>query len=612
MRTVTRTGEILRAIVDRHHRRIDKMFVVVLLAQWLFGVVLASLVSPYAYAGTVRSTHFHVELAFFFGAIINVAPIALVLLRPGHAITRHTIAVVQILWSAILITITNGRIETHFHIFGSLAFLALYRDWRVLVTATVMVLLDHVVRGQVWPQALYGIADPQAWRILEHAGWIVFEDIVLVVASVRSLKEMRQTARDQAALELVNAGIERKVESRTRALSDAKDRFRALVENIEAVPFEYDVAMKRLLYIAPQASRILHRELGGDVLFGTVYPEDSQRVDATMQALGAGALKAASFDYRVLGRERQIVHLRVVASARGTNLVQGVAIDITKQANLELELRQAQKLESVGRLAAGVAHEINTPIQFVNDSVRFLQTAVEDMLIVVDKHHQATLQTLDGCHELGLARAALAAELAVDMPFLSQAMPEAIGRAVVGIDRVAAIVRSIKAFAHPDAAEMAYADLNEAIDSTLVVASAETKHVADVETVFGEIPDVLCHVGEINQVVLNLVVNAAHAIGERGGDTLGRITVTTRAVGTNVEISVEDTGGGIPEHIRHRIFDPFFTTKEVGAGTGQGLAIAHSVVVDKHRGKLTFDSTVGEGTTFVIVLPIEQQLREAA
>ena len=611
MRAVSRTADIYDSMLDRHYRRIDKMFVVVLIAQWLFGVVLASLVSPYTYAGSTRSTHFHVELAFFFGAIINAAPIALVLLRPGKASTRQTIAVVQILWSAILISITGGRIETHFHIFGSLAFLALYRDWRVIATATAVVLLDHFIRGLVWPQAVYGIADPQAWRVLEHAGWVVFEDIVLVVASVRSLSEMRATARNLADLELVNANIERKIESRTRALSDAKDRFRALVENIEAVPFEYDVALTKLLYIAPQASRILHRELDGDVLFGNVYPEDAQRVVVTMQALGAGALKAASFDYRVIDPERQIVHLRVVASARGTNLVQGVAIDITKQANLELELRQAQKLESVGRLAAGVAHEINTPIQFVNDSVRFLQTAVEDMLSVVEKHHLATQHTLAAAADVELARAALAAEQAVDMPFLTQAMPEAIGRAVVGIDRVAAIVRSIKAFAHPDSAEMAYADLNKAIDSTLVVASAETRHVADVETVFGTLPDVLCHVGEINQVVLNLVVNAAHAIAERG-DQRGTITVTTRSLGDAVEISVHDTGNGIPEQIRHRIFDPFFTTKDVGVGTGQGLAIAHSVVVDKHHGKLTFDSKVGEGTTFVVVLPIERQLQEAA
>ncbi|HEX7699953.1 MAG TPA: ATP-binding protein [Kofleriaceae bacterium] len=589
---MSRSEEIFDGMLETYHRRVDKMFVVVLLGQWLFAVVLASL----------GSIHFHVELALFFGAAVNAVPIALAIYRPGRASTRRSIAVVQMVWSAILISLTGGRIETHFHIFGSLAFLGLYRDVRVIVIATVVALADQLV------------IDPQIWRVLEHAGWVVFEDVVLIYGSVRSLKEMRQQARDLTDLEAINANVERKVESRTRALSDAKDRFRALVENIEAMPFEYDVATQQVLYIAPQASRILHRELIGDVMFGNMYPQDAQRVRATLHALGTGGLKAASFDYRVVDPERQIVHLRVVASAKSSNRVHGVAIDITKQANLEQELRQAQKLESVGRLAAGVAHEINTPIQFVNDSVRFLQTAVEDVMLVVAKHQSATQRTLDGEPELELARAAIAAEKAVDLPFLTLAMPEAIGRAVIGIDRVAAIVRSIKAFSHPDALEMACADLNAAIANTLVVASGEYKYVADLETELGELPPVECHIGEINQVVLNLVVNAAHAIAPcvAGSNRRGSIKVTTRVVGGNVEILITDTGGGIPESIRDRVFDPFFTTKDVGHGTGQGLAIAHSVVVDKHHGKLGFESRDGEGTTFVVTLPIEQRAQEAA
>jgi signal transduction histidine kinase len=588
---VSRSEEIFDGLLDAYHRRIDRMLVVVLVAQWLFGIVLAAF-------GLV-----HVGLALLVGTALNVVPMALVVYRPGHAITRYSIAVVQLVWSAFLIWITNGRIETHFHIFGSLAFLALYRDWRVIVIGTVVALGDQFVVG-----------DPHLWTVLEHAAWIAFGDVVYIYGAVRSVAEKRKEARDLTDMEATHASIERKVEIRTRALSDAKDQFRALVENIEAMPFEYDVSAQLLLYIAPQASRILHRELIGDVMFGNIHPQDAQRVRSTLHALGTGVLKAASFDYRVVDPERQIVHLRVVASAKSSNRVHGVALDITKHANLEQELRQAQKLESVGRLAAGVAHEINTPIQFVNDSVRFLQSAVEDVMAVVAKHQRTTQRMLEGQPENVLAREAIAAEKEVDLPFLTHAMPEAIGRAVIGIDRVAAIVRSIRAFSHPDALDMAREDLNAAITNTLVVAGAEYKYVADLVTELGELPLVECHIGEINQVVLNLIVNAAHAIAPHvaGSDRRGTIKVTTRVAGDSVEILISDTGGGIPEAIRDRVFDPFFTTKEVGEGSGQGLAIAHSVVVDKHHGKLSFESRVGEGTTFVVTLPIEQRVREAA
>lgn len=588
---MSRSEEIFDGLLDAYHRRVDRMLLVVLLGQWLFGIVLASF-------GLIS-----IGLALLVGTAINALPIALVIYRPGHEITRYAIAVVQLVWSAFLIWITNGRIETHFHIFGSLAFLALYRDWRVIVIGTVVALADQFVVG-----------NPHLWTVLEHAGWIAFGDVVYIYGGVRSIAEMRPQARDLADLEATNASIERKVEIRTRALSKARDQFRALVENIEAMPFEYDVSAQHLLYIAPQARRILHRELIGDVVFGNMFPQDAQRVRSTLHALGTGALKAASFDYRVVDRERQIVHLRVVASAKSSNRIHGVALDITKQANLEQELRQAQKLESVGRLAAGVAHEINTPIQFVNDSVRFLQRAVEDVMVVVAKHQRTTQRLLEGQPEDALAREALAAEEAVDLPFLTHAMPEAIGRAVIGIDRVAAIVRSIKAFSHPDALDMASEDLNAAIANTLIVASAEYKYVADLVTELGELPLVECHIGEINQVVLKLVVNAAHAITPHvaGSDRRGTIKVTTRVAGDCVEILISDTGGGIPEAIRDRVFEPFFTTKDVGEGSGQGLAVAHSVVVDKHHGKLGFESKVGEGTTFVVTLPIEHRAQEAA
>ena len=244
----------------------------------------------------------------------------------------------------------------------------------------------------------------------------------------------------------------------------------------------------------------------------------------------------------------------------------------------------------------GVAHEINTPIQFVGDSVHFLREAFAELQGHLERYRAAA-------ETAAVARRGGRAEAEADLEFLTAEIPESLERALEGIERVAEIVRAMKEFAHPQRAEQAAADLNRAIDSTLTVARNEWKYVADVVTDLGELPPVVCHLGELNQVILNLVVNAAHAIADAGAGR-GVIRVATRAAGEWVEITVSDTGAGIPEAIRDRIFDPFFTTKEVGRGTGQGLAIARAIVVDKHGGTLDFETEVGRGTTFRIRLPV--------
>jgi signal transduction histidine kinase len=180
-------------------------------------------------------------------------------------------------------------------------------------------------------------------------------------------------------------------------------------------------------------------------------------------------------------------------------------------------------------------------------------------------------------------------------------------RAIDGLERVATIVRGMKAFAHPDQKNKAPSDLNHALETTITIARNEYKYLADIETEFGQLPPVTCHIGELNQVFLNILVNAAHAIGDvvRGSEAKGRIRIKTWREGGFALVSIGDSGGGVPESIRHRIFDPFFTTKEVGRGTGQGLAIARSVVVERHKGELRFDTEMGRGTTFTIRLPID-------
>jgi serine phosphatase RsbU (regulator of sigma subunit) len=197
-----RANELFVAQDDAHKRRVGRVFAVLMGVQWIFGIVVAVFLSPYAWEGKTRVIHVHVPIAVIFGAILSSLPIALVLTQPSRPITRHVIAVAQILWAALLIHLTGGRVESHFHIFGSLAFLAFYRDWKVLIPATIVVAADHLLRQIFWPESVYGILTPESWRFAEHAFWVVFEDVFLVISCVAGAKEMRELARERAKAEM--------------------------------------------------------------------------------------------------------------------------------------------------------------------------------------------------------------------------------------------------------------------------------------------------------------------------------------------------------------------------------------------------------------------------
>jgi signal transduction histidine kinase len=275
---------------------------------------------------------------------------------------------------------------------------------------------------------------------------------------------------------------------------------------------------------------------------------------------------------------------------------------ISKQ--MEIDLRQAQKLESVGRLASGIAHEINTPVQFIGDSLEFLAQGSAVQLALL-KTYRAMLESDLGRDEV--ARALDVADEQADLGYLEQEVPKAFVRCQDGLSRVAGIVRAMKEFAHPDQRAVAPADLNRAVESTLIIAHNECKYVAELKTDYGPLPVVRCVIGEVNQALLNIVVNSAHAIADRyrGTEQRGLIAIRTYVDDGAAVVSVCDDGGGIPKAIRDRVFDPFFTTKEVGRGTGQGLAIARNVMVNRHNGALTFEVDEVKGTTtFYLRLPL--------
>jgi signal transduction histidine kinase len=214
-------------------RRTDRMFAGLMVLQWIGGIIAALVISPRAWSGTWSETHLHVWAALFLGGAIISLPILLALTRPGAVLTRHVIAVAQMLMSALLIHLTGGRIETHFHVFGSLAFLAFYRDWRVFVPATLVVALDHLLRGIYWPQSVYGVLTASPWRFVEHAAWVIFEDVFLTVSAIQSRSEMWNIAERQAELEATNEVIAARVDERTAELRASEESLRAFAARLE-------------------------------------------------------------------------------------------------------------------------------------------------------------------------------------------------------------------------------------------------------------------------------------------------------------------------------------------------------------------------------------------
>jgi signal transduction histidine kinase len=276
--------------------------------------------------------------------------------------------------------------------------------------------------------------------------------------------------------------------------------------------------------------------------------------------------------------------------------------------NVEIQLRNAQKLESIGRLAAGIAHEINTPTQYIGDNTRFMQDAFGNLKVLLGYWDELLRAAEARQITPELLSRMRAAHQAADLEYLEVEIPKAIQESLVGVERVTNIMRAMKEFSHPGTAEKAPLNLNRAIESTLTVCRNEWKYVAEVTTDFEpDLPLVPCLAGPFNQVILNLVINATHAIADVVGDASkgkGAILITTRRIRDRAEIRIKDSGPGIPAKVRERIFEPFFTTKSVGKGTGQGLALARSIIVEKHGGALDFETEVGQGTTFVIQLPL--------
>lgn len=432
-------------------------------------------------------------------------------------------------------------------------------------------------------------------------------------------------------LQAMSDGLEKEVETRTEDLKmrtvqlsvEIRERREAELEARETgqlVSALLEGIGAAFFIINPKTGSVVRSNSVAQTLFGLSPMQLSGKpctdvftksLDVMADLICPSSIKGNTYTegigYHVDGHSFPVSRYLMPMELKGEQHIGVIMLDITERKSLERRLNMAQKLESIGELASGIAHEINTPIQYVGDSIRFVEDAFGDITEIL----QAEAELIRKCREAGsyselLGKIDNLAEDA-DLDFVMEEIPKACIRALEGTDRVTIIVRAMKNFAHPGDGKKSPVDINQALENTILVSKNEWKYVADVVTDFDPVPMVQCLPGDINQVFLNILVNAAHAIGDVVGNTgeKGTINIVTRAGTDEVVIRIGDTGSGIlPEHLE-KIFDPFFTTKEVGRGTGQGLAIVHDIIVERHGGSIDLESAVGEGSTFVITLPFE-------
>ncbi|MEP3479511.1 MAG: ATP-binding protein [Fuerstiella sp.] len=411
---------------------------------------------------------------------------------------------------------------------------------------------------------------------------------------------------EQAALRAVE--LEAMVEERTKHWRQAERESDLLISAIDSMLVSVDENGRINRWTQP--SELLfglppNETVGKNLVDLPIQWDDPAAIPKLLQQQSSRAEVAFCNhldEYRVLGMSSYPIVDD--GKYRGTLLI---GLDLTEHRALELQLHQAQKLESVGQLAAGVAHEINTPMQYLGDNLGFLQKKVGQLEPII-KSLQQFLEAESNGQESALTNLnSTMVNFKADR-FVSGLL-EAIEDSRDGVQHVSKIVTAMREFAHPGQEEKIPVDVNRALDSTITVSTNEWKYVAEIVKEFDESnPTVHALPVELNQVFLNILVNAAHAVSDvtdAGAKGKGTIIVRTEVVEGDLQVSIQDSGTGISEKNRSKIFDPFFTTKDVGKGTGQGLSIAHSVVVNQHGGRLWCESTIGQGTTFFMQFPME-------
>ena len=590
-----RTEVLFREHQQSIFRRTDRLFAWLMVFQWLAGIAAAVWISPYTWVGAQHLTHIHVWAAIFLGGVITAFPVALAILRPGAAITRYVIATAQMLMSALLIHLSGGRIETHFHVFGSLAILAFYRDWRVFIPATVVVALDHFLRGVYWPQSVFGVLTASPWRWVEHACWVVFEDIFLIRACFQSVQEMRDIAAQQAQLGATNELVEDEVQRRTAELqSTQREKETAMIEQARLAEDLQRSEQELKDFLASAAIPIHSVDGEGKILWANraemaalgYAPEeylgrhiaefhaDAEVIQDILDRLGRnetlrdyearlrcrdGSIKHVLIDSNVSWEQGQFKHTRCFTR------------DVTDQKRAREEMQKAKEAAEAANRAkseflANMSHEIRTPMNGI----------------------------------LGMSELLLETELTSEQR-------EFLGMVRTSGEALLSVINDILDFSKIEAGKLDF----DAIEFNLRVSFSETlkmlslrAHEKGLELVCQIPPDVPDQLvgdpGRLRQVVVNLAGNAIKFTEH--GEVVFRVRKESETEnGICLHFSVADTGIGIPSEKQRTIFEAFTQadssmTRKFG-GTGLGLTIS-SRLVEGMGGRMWVESEPGQGTTF--------------
>jgi PAS domain S-box-containing protein len=617
----TRAAELFAEYRQGIHKRTDRLFAGLMGLQWIGGIAFALWVSPLAWSGSTSRTHLHVWAAIVLGGLISLFPALLALLRPGLPSTRYTIATAQMLMGALLIHLTGGRIETHFHVFGSLAFLAFYRDWRVLVPATIVVALDHMLRGFFWPQSVYGVLIASQWRWLEHAAWVIFEDIFLVMACLRSTVEMRETAERTAALE-------QEVRTRQQAETSARNS-QARNDAILDVALDCVILMDAAGHIVqfnPAAERTFGYSASeavgqqfADVIIAADHREEHRKALERYLQTGEAVLINRRHELTAVRKNGEAFPVEVAIapiSSDGTAMFAGYMRDITERrrnetalamytsdlerahetqrqdsqqlAALVAELRLTQRRAEDATRAksdflASMSHELRTPLNAIILYSELLQEQAED---------QGGLQT-ESISDLEKIQSSGRHLLALINGILDLSKIEA-GKMTL----------TVEAFDVPDM-------IAELVDSVhpLVQKNNNALSVRCSRDVGIMSSDLM----KTRQILLNLLSNAGKFT--RDGSITLEVARSAEAGEVFIEFIVTDSGIGMSLEQTQKIFDAFTqadvtTTRKYG-GTGLGLALV-SRFCELMHGSVTVDSRPNEGSRFTVRLPLEAGRVEAA
>ncbi|MDQ8196537.1 response regulator [Pelagicoccus enzymogenes] len=612
-----RIDDQAHGIFQKNHlailKRTDRLFAKLMIAQWVGGVIAALIFTPLEWTGDASAIHINVWAAIFLGGAIASLPVYLSYSRPGETSTRHVIAVSQALFSALLIHLTGGRLETHFHVFGSLAFLSFYRDWRVIVSATLVIAVDHFVRGVWWPSSVFGILTSSPWRWVEHAAWVIFEDIFILRNCIESIREMKIQAHQQAELENAHERTERIVLERTTQLRQSEKRFSDIVNHINGIVWEADPHTFQFSFVSMQAERIAGYPINDWTESPTfwqdqLHPEDREKIVNLCRKHTENG-ESHDFEYRLLTKNGNYVWLQDLVTVETDDagkpvLLRGVMFDIDDRKKGEAELRAAKE-------AVEEANELL--VESLNESKRLEKEAqsaniAKSKFLATMSHEIRT--PMNGV--IGFTNLLLESSLDSEQEEFATSIQNSSN---VLLNIINDILDISKIEAGKLVVENIDYDLRQAIDDVAILLSpaAEDKGV-ELAVKFEKdfCPAVVGDPSRIRQVITNIANNAVKFTEK--GHVFIRIGTDTGDE-KKIRIEIEDTGIGISQEQQKQLFTSFTqadssTTRRYG-GTGLGLAISKHLV-KLMGGDIGIVSTEGEGSTFWFTIPKNAAPQEQA